>query len=67
MAAESGCNPDAFNPQTHFGGNASGLMQIIWPTWAAECGDGDIFDPWFNLSCAEYLAHTYGFSQWATY
>ena len=67
MWAESGCNPDAYNPQEHFGGNASGLMQIIWPTWAAECGDGDIFDPYFNLSCALYLKTTYGWSQWSTY
>lgn len=45
-------------------GNASGLAQIIWPTWAGECGSGDIFDPWFNLSCALYLRNAYGWSQW---
>ena len=67
MWAESMCNPNAYNSQEHFGGNASGLMQVIWPTWAAECGDGDIFDPWFNLSCALYLKNTYGWSQWSTY
>ena len=42
-------------------------MQIIWPTWAGECGYGDIFDPWFNLACALYLKTTYGWSQWSTY
>ena len=42
-------------------------MQVIWPTWSVECGDGDIFEPYFNLSCAEYLAHTYGWSQWSTW
>jgi hypothetical protein len=67
MYAESRCSSSAYNPEPHFGGNASGLMQIIWPTWRAECGDGDPFDPWFNLHCALYLRITYGWGQWATY
>ena len=49
MAAESGCSPSAYNSQEHFGGHACGLMQVIWPTWSVECGNGDIFDPYFNL------------------
>ena len=61
---ESRCDPSAYNPTEHFGGHASGLAQIIWPTWAGECGSGDIFDPWFNLECALYLKTHYGWSQW---
>jgi hypothetical protein len=67
MYAESRCNPGAYNSEEHFGGHASGLMQIIWPTWAGECGISDPFDPWQNLSCALYLKTTYGWSQWSTY
>lgn len=67
MYAESRCSPSAYNSQPHFGGHASGLMQVVWPTWAGECGDGDIFDPAFNLQCALYLKTSYGWGQWVTY
>jgi Transglycosylase SLT domain len=67
MYAESRCNADAWNPQPHFGGHASGLMQVIDPTWQGECGYSDIFDPVENLRCALYLRTHYGWSQWVTY
>ena len=67
MYAESRCNPDAWNPQYHWGGHASGLLQIIWPTWGKECGWHNIFKPRFNLRCGLYIKRHYGWGMWATY
>jgi hypothetical protein len=69
MYAESRCDPGAYNPQAHFGGHATGLMQIIDPTWpnhATAC-QGGLYDPVVNLRCALYLRNTYGWGQWVTY
>ena len=69
MYAESRCYAGAYNPQEHFGGHATGLMQIIDPTWpnAVETCRGGLYDPIVNLRCALYLRTHYGWSQWATY
>lgn len=51
MAAESGGNPNAYNPS-----GASGLMQIL-ASWAPVFGytAGDLFDPAINLEIARQL------------
>ena len=51
MAAESGGNPNAYNPS-----GASGLMQIL-ASWADNFGyvAGDLFDPSVNLEIAKAL------------
>ena len=52
MAAESGGNPNAYNPS-----GASGLMQIL-ASWAPVFGytAGDLFDPAINLEIAKALS-----------
>lgn len=61
MARESGCNPGAYNAS-----GASGLLQIM-PMWADDCGGGDLFDPWFNLSCGLHVYQVQGWNAWSTY
>lgn len=63
MAAESGCNPGAYNPS-----GASGLMQVM-AGWADDCGGSpdDLFDPWFNLRCAHHVYEVQGWGAWVTY
>ncbi len=52
MAAESGGNPNAYNPS-----GASGLMQIL-ASWADDFGyvPADLFDPAINLAIARQLS-----------
>lgn len=69
MWAESRCNPGAYNPQSHWGGHATGLMQIIDPTWpnAAAACRGGLYDPVVNLRCALYIRRTQGWDAWVTF
>lgn len=69
MYAESRCQPGAYNSQEHFGGHATGLMQIIDPTWPNETSacQGGLFDPVVNLRCALWLRNNQGWDAWVTY
>jgi hypothetical protein len=64
MYAESRCNPGAYNGAS----GVTGLMQIM-PFWAEDCGGspGDLYDPWFNLSCALHVRAVQGWGAWVTY
>lgn len=63
MYRESRCQPGARNAS-----GASGLMQIM-PMWADDCGGvrAELFDPAFNLACAEHVRDVQGWRAWSTY
>lgn len=60
IQAESGGNPNAYNPQGTSSGNAAGIAQVTSGTFAAY-GGGNIYNPVDNLKASyAYIEATYG-------
>lgn len=66
--AESGGNPQAFNPANYNGTNDAGLMQInSIHVVSGLIGDQERFDPTANIKAAYAIYRGGGWSAWSSY
>ena len=65
MRAESGCNPDAYNPSNHDGSDDAGLMQINSIHVTSGLIEGQTrFDPAANIRADYAIYQGSGWGAW---